>query len=392
MELTTYFSPINPSEVIYEKDQYMPSLGLKVDTYWEGSEFPDWKNARLALIGVCEGRNSEKNPESAMAPNAIRAKLYELATPTEDFQCVDLGNIPAGNTAEDTLFALTESLYQLIERDITVVILGGSQALSFAQYRAYEVLGKIINIATIDSTFDLETREDVTSRSWINHIVMVQPNYLFNYANLGYQNYLNGASKIALMDELQFDAIRLAQLQGDSTFEAEPFIRAADMVSVDISAVRQSDAPGNANASPHGLYGEELCGLMRYAGMSDKLTTMGFYEVNPKRDIQGQTVALAAQAVWHFLEGFMHRLGDNPYSDKTQYKRFLVPINDGGVEITFYKSRRSDRWWFEVPCSDENRERYQRNLLIPCTYEDYQQAVRNEIPERWWKFFNRINL
>jgi formiminoglutamase len=53
------------------------------------------------------------------------------------------------------------------------------------------------------------------------------------------------------------------------------------MLSVDISAVRQSDAPGNEHASPNGFYGEEICRICRYAGMSDKLSTAGFYEFNP---------------------------------------------------------------------------------------------------------------
>ncbi|MFN8133913.1 MAG: hypothetical protein U0Z17_01300 [Bacteroidales bacterium] len=34
--------------------------------------------------------------------------------------------------------------------------------------------------------------------------------------------------------------------------------------------------PGNANAIPNGFYGEEACQLMRYAGMSDKISSIGF--------------------------------------------------------------------------------------------------------------------
>jgi hypothetical protein len=47
-------------------------------------------------------------------------------------------------------------------------------------------------------------------------------------------------------------------------------VRYSDVVAVDISAVRQGDAPANANPSPHGLYGEQLCQVARFAGMSDK--------------------------------------------------------------------------------------------------------------------------
>lgn len=392
MNISDYFTPLKPAAIPFDKDSFMPTIGLKIDAYWEGGAFPEWEQTKLAIVGVCEGRNSEKNPATQKAPDAIRSKLYSLAIPNNDFQCADLGNIQAGATPDDTQFALTEVLYHLMEKGITVVILGGSQALSLAQYRAYEVLGKIINIVSIDSQFDIENREEVSSRSWVNNIILMQPNFLFNFAYLGYQTYLNGNAKIDLIDELQFDALRLGDLRNENVSKTEPYIRAADMVSVDVSALRQGDAPGNANASPHGFMGEELCTMMRYSGMSDRVTSIGFYEANPEYDMHDQTVSLIAQACWHFLEAFSNRFDDCPYNDDTNYKRFRVALNQGDTEIVFYKSRRTDRWWFEIPCPDEMRARYQRNLLIPCTYADYEEAVNNEIPKRWWRFYQRMNM
>ena len=60
-----------------------------------------------------------------------------------------------GHTIDDTYFALTSILVELIERNIIPIILGGSQDLTFAQYKAYEKLGRIINIASVDSQFDI---------------------------------------------------------------------------------------------------------------------------------------------------------------------------------------------------------------------------------------------
>ena len=81
-----------------------------------------------------------------------------------------------------------------------------------------------------------------------------------------------------------------------------------------------------------------------------------------------------------------------PTRDKQQYKRFTVELPDHGMDIVFYKSLRSDRWWMEVPCDDSERlERYKRHTLIPCHYSDYQRAMENEIPELWWHYYNRMN-
>ena len=76
---------------------------------------------------------------------------------------------------------------------------------------------------------------------------------------------------------------------------------------------------------------------------------------------------------------------------KHNYKHFMVGLNDGDLEISFYKSKKSDRWWMEVPYNGEQQEQYQRHLLVPCTYADYEQAQHNEVPELWLKYYQRVN-
>ncbi len=393
MNLYTYFEPLNKERVNYFRDDTMPSLGQSVQAYWQEGAFPDLSATRLVLLGAPDDRGSVGNrSRQGGSADAIRRHLYSLALPCDDFHCVDLGNLIPGDTMEDTIFALSEILADLLERDIVVAVLGGSQALTMANYKAYEVLGRVVNLTAIDSRFDIGDSAELTSQSWLYHIVLQQPNYMFNFTNIGYQSYLCGNKYIDLMEELQFDAVRVGALQAGDICDAEPLLRWSDMVSVDLGAVRWSDAPGNAHVSPHGFYGEQLCQLMRFVGMSDKVSSVGFYELNTDLDRDGQTAALTAQAVWHFFEGFFARLGDFPYRDKENYRRYLVPLHDGKQEIIFYKSKKSDRWWFEVPCeTEENKERYQRHLLIPCTYDDYQQALQDELPERWLRILRRVN-
>ena len=196
---------------------------------------------------------------------------------------------------------------------------------------------------------------------------------------------------IQLMEQLKFSTHRLGELQSNLEL-AEPMVRYSDVVAVDVSAVRHSDAPAAADPSPHGFYGEQLCQIARYTGMSDKTSCFALFGMVPARDRDGQTAHMLAHAAWFFIEGFCYRQNDFPSHDKQAYKRFTVELGESGTEIVFYKSLKSDRWWMEVPCSDsERRERYQRHTLIPCSYADYQRAMESEIPELWWHYYNRLN-
>ena len=51
------------------------------------------------------------------------------------------------------------------------------------------------------------------------------------------------------MKSLQFDAYRLGLIRSNME-EVEPLVRNADMVSIDISSIRQSDAPACGNPTP----------------------------------------------------------------------------------------------------------------------------------------------
>lgn len=390
MDISSYFTPVTIERTGNRKNESMKTVGESAVVFENEKEFPELAGMRLALVGVCS-EVEEAEGTHGKAADEIRRFLYRLAVPNEDFSMVDLGNIIPGHTREETLFAVQEVLFKLIDANMTVVIIGGSEDLAFANYKAYEVLGRVVNIASIDSVFDLgNSIEPLSSCNWISHIVAQQPNYLFNFSNIGYQSYFTGERFVRLMDELDFDAYRLGAIQSDMR-RAETIVRGADMVSVDIGSVRLSDAPGQEEGSPHGFYGEELCRMARFAGASDKLTSIGFYEYDPRYDLRGQTAHLIAHAIWYFFEGFNCRSADFPFRDKQHYKHYMVELNGGETSISFYKSMKSDRWWMEVPYEGERKGEIGRHLLIPCTYDDYKEAQNNAIPELWMKYYNRIN-
>ncbi len=390
MDIEIYFKPIHLTGYEYAEKSHRRRLGDVVKSYNTASGFPDLDNIDIAIFGINEDRNAINNEGCANAPDNIRKKLYKLFEGGNKTKIADLGNIKKGNTINDTYFAVTSVVSELLKNDIIPVLIGGSHDLTYANYQAYESLEQVINIVAIDSVFDLgKSEEDFNSQSYLSKIILHQPNYLFNYTNIGYQTYLIDQEAIGLMKNLFFDIYRLGNVRANIE-EVEPIVRNADLVTFDISSIRQSDAPANGNASPNGFYGEEVCQIARYAGMSDKLTSIGFYEVNPKLDRQEQTSHLVAQMIWYFIDGFYNRKHDFPLKEKENYIKYLVSIKDHKDEIVFYKSKKSDRWWMEIPIKTNMKPKYERHYLVPCSYQDYQTACKDDIPDRWWQAYQKL--
>lgn len=390
MDIDIYFDPIDLSGYEFSDKTKRKRLGDIVSAFNSPKNFPDLNGKDMAIIGVLEDRNSVLNEGCAKAPDQIRRYLYELFEGNYSTKIADLGNIKMGHTVSDTYFALSRALKELIKKNIVPIIIGGSQDLTFANYQAYEDLGQIINIVSVDPLFDLgDDESEVTSQSYLSKIILHQPNYLFNFSNIGFQTYFVDQEGIDLMKNLFFDTYRLGRVQADME-EVEPIVRNADMISFDVSAIRQSDAPGNKNASPNGFYGEEACKIVRYAGMSDKLTSIGFYELNPTMDPHGQTAHLVSQMIWYFIDGFYNRKNELPHQEKRHFVKYHVKLEEQKDELVFYKSKKSDRWWMEVPIRSQQKVKFKRHHLIPCSYQDYQTACNNDVPDRWWQAYQKL--
>lgn len=391
MDISSFFEPVDISKIGFKHSNQMLRIGDQIEIFNQaGGRFPTIEGKNIAIVGLTDGRGSASGLNCSGAADGVRRYLYPLAGIEDGVKVVDLGNMVQGNTVEDSRQALIEVAAELLRQNCIIVAIGGGQDYTWSLYRAYAQVGKVLNIASIDSRFDIDEERDMDSRNWLRYVIMDQPNYLFNYTNIGYQTYFVGQQYVDLMDELKFDAFRLGWVR-ENMMRSEPLLRNADCVSVDISAVRQSDAPANSDPSPHGFYGEELCQMIRFAGLSDKTSSLGIFGMSPVHDNSGQTAHMIAHALWYFIEGVGLRKQDNPYRDTENYRRVIVPLDEHDIEVVFYKSKKSDRWWIEVPCSTATKDRYKQHLLIPCLYSDYEQALENKIPDLWWKYYQRMN-
>ena len=386
VDLNDYFNPVSIEGPDFEYLTGQAGFPHNISIHTENNPLKDISKFKIALFGVPEGRNSP-NAGSLKGPDRIREQLYRLAKIPGKSKIIDLGNMKQGSSFNDTIAGLTDILSLLISENLFPVIIGGTSAVIPAIDKAISQFIKQYTLTAVDSRIDFSSeRKEPDSFNYLNAILSNHKSTFSHYINIGYQTYLNDQQIINRFLKRQSELIRIGDVR-QAIYLTEPLFRDSDVAIFDISAVRQSDAPGTTGTSPNGFYGEEICLLARYAGISDKLKVFGLFDVNPEYDIRNQTTGLAAQILWFFLEGFSQKQYETPVLNISNSGRFIkyhVRITDLEDDLIFVKSSLTDRWWMELPAGKD------QNLYIACSHEDYLKANRNEVPERWVQAVERL--
>nr|WP_299072948.1 formimidoylglutamase [uncultured Allomuricauda sp.] len=378
-----FLVPIKDKVLAFSELLPPQALGKNVFKHTEKKGLPVFANATVAIFGVLESRNAfEKKPEK-LDIDEIRIQLYRLMTGNWNSTILDIGDVEEGDTVEDTYFVVKEIVAGLLEENIIPIIIGGTQDITFPTYRAFDKIRNMVNLVSIDSRFDFgEDEELISSHSYMSRIITDKPNNLFNFSNIGYQSYFNAQEEMDLMERLFFDAYRLGDITANIGL-AEPVLRSAHIVSLDLRAIRASEMGLYKNFSPNGFTGREICAIARYAGISDKVSLFGIYEGENSL----QAFQMIAQIIWYFIEGISFRIKEFPSSKSEDFTKFTVPTDT--EELIFYKSHVTERWWVEVPSILPEHTKTNSVALLPCTEEDYLDACNQNIPERWFKAYRK---
>ncbi|MDG1041595.1 MAG: formimidoylglutamase [Flavobacteriaceae bacterium] len=381
----SFLTPVQDRLVEQLELQHSQVIGQSLRIHTATVE-PDLKGVKMAIVGVLESRNSVDYIGQDFQLSEIRKAFYKLFPGNWTHNIADLGDIQKGETVEDTYFALIQVLSNLIKDNIIPIIIGGSQDLTYANYRAYDKISSMINIVNVDKSFDLgDSSKPITNESYLGKIILEQPYNLFNYTALGFQTYFNSQEEIDLMEKLYFESFRLGSIIPNISV-VEPVLRDADLVTLDINSVKSSEVSPKQKYSPNGFTGREICAISRYAGISNKVSSFGVYEYNPSMDDEA-TAMLVAQVLWYFIEGVNCRVKDDDFKDLNSYLKFTVLVES--EELVFFKSKKTERWWIEIPFLEYSNTKSKQHPLLACTYEDYVSATSGIIPERWYKAYKK---
>lgn len=366
--LDNWLRPVATS-LLSDLDPLASCVGNHIQVYT--SELPTLRRGSVALIGIHE--------EEA---NAVRRQLYPLSIPFRKLRIADLGNV----RREEASF-LAPVLQELLESRVLPILIGRDPHFIQAQFLAHLAVQSPVCLSVVDGRAGWAPRPHPSiPEDYLSAVVQHPAAELLHLSLLGVQSHFVPASLFQLLDDRLFDCMRLGQIRTDLT-EAEPLLRDADSVGIHLGSLRQSDAPGVRHPAPGGLLLEEACQIARYAGMSDKLGSIGLYGFCREFDQRDQTAQALAQMIWYFLEGVFQRKNDFPAS-ADGLTAYLVDIKPADLQVTFWKSNKSGRWWIQI--GEEKRRRYKRHRLAPCSYKDYLSACNGEIPERLMRALKRL--
>jgi hypothetical protein len=67
-------------------------------------------------------------------------------------------------------------------------------------------------------------------------------------------------------------------------------------------------------------------------------------------------------------------------------------MREGEYNACFYKNKKLNKWWMQIPLliSSDNQN-LAHHCFVPCSYSDYLEASEGNIPDRWWRVFQKMN-
>ena len=367
--LTDFLLPVNLAELSDDQLYHDGQIGKVIAVY--ENDFPEIFDADIILVGCNEQRGHGKtnNPQVIAAADAVRRQFYQLYYWHADLKLADIGNIKTGASLQDSYAAVKTVLNELLNQKKTIIFIGGSHDLTLPQYEAYSAAKQIIEVSCVDALIDLNIGSALRSDNFLMELLTGEPNFIRHYNHIGFQSFYVHPNMLETMDKLRFDCYRVGNVK-ESMDEMEPVIRNCQLLSFDISAIAHAYAPANS-VSPNGFNGEESCLLMRYAGLSPNTTSIGIFGFDPAKDKDELTAKQISHMMWYLLDGRSRGRREAKLEEKESFNEYHMAFAE--VETVFLQSKKTGRWWMQLPDSK----------FIACSYKDYLLASSNEIPERW---------
>jgi len=290
--------------------------------------------------------------KSNFAKNSIAA-LCKLQNHFENLNIYNLGSMKNENPE----FVIT-LLRELVAFEGRIIMLSQNTQYLDSIFRALEFTSDHLSLAYFSNSLD-QMLDERTARS-------LQSSSLLNLSALGYQRHFCSPKVLSYIHESFVHHLSLGQLDQD-VHKAEPILRSVNATAIDTNVIKNV-----TSASPNGLTPLQMCQISKYLGMNPSMKVLGVSN-QPKSNID-QIEPIIAQLLWYYIEGVSISDQDNQLRSQEYFQEHLVKTDYSNQSFTFWKSTKTNRWWFEIPNAEG-----EKGNIYPCNKEDYDLACRNEI-------------
>lgn len=283
-----------------------------------GSDLKQRDQPQAVILGFPSDEGVRRNggrPGAAEGPLAIRNALYRLAPDPRSaaFAALlrrtrDLGDLEVSGDVERDQQSLGEALSSYLMSGAFVVVLGGGHETSYGHFLGYAKSGQSVDILNWDAHPDVrelvqgkahsgspfrQALEDPSGACRRYTVAGLEPSAVAR----AHLDFVERHGQAIWSQEISLDAIALLYAAA-----ATP-----TLVSLDLDAISQAEAPGVSAPNAGGLSSRLWLDAAFQAGRSRSVTSADVVELNPRLDIDGHTARLAALTVWWLLRGCTER-------------------------------------------------------------------------------------
>ena len=365
-----YLSPISKKLIDFKNKLPNDSLGNKI-TLYDIKKF-DYSEIDIAIIGISEYRNSVEIKSNFIDLDEFRKEFYSLYYGDWNINILDLGDLINGDNYNDTYFAFKTVSEGLFKQNVKLIIVGGGNDFTYPLYQSLSKIHTSLNISSVDNRFDFgKIEKEFDSNSYMSKIIMDKNNCLNHFCNIGFQTFLNSHEEMDLLNKLNFEFHRIGIVNRNIQM-VEPLLRDTHLLSVDFKSIKASEL-NFAHNFPNGFESDQICSISRYAGLSNSISAIGFFELLSS----SVSSSLLSQAIWYFIDGFCLRIDEDPKSES--FNGYTYNVICEGTNLKFYNSELTQKWWVEFL---DDKQANANNELIPCSKKDYIKACDELLSDR----------
>lgn len=279
------------------------------------------QSLKAVLLGFPSDEGVRRNGGrvgASEAPGKIRQELYKMTPDAEETALFvkliehtsDIGDLNISGNLEEDQQKLGDIVAGYLEQGVVPIILGGGHETAYGHFLGYTQADLKTSIFNLDAHTDVRPPKNGKSHSGspFRQALEHESETVETYLVAGLQPHSVARPHLQYIEEqggdwLFRDETNITSISGFfHRHESERL-----MVTFDMDAVDQSQAPGVSAPCANGISADLWLTAAYLAGRNEEVTSFDFSECNPRFDRDNQTAKLAALTVWHFLLGLSQR-------------------------------------------------------------------------------------